>query len=851
MHPTILFHASWNLGGAKLAVLPVGLKEVERSTEVRVHFVSVQEERGPRLGLLAGGRIRDADTWRCCGICYRTAEWSLMRKKWDSRGLWLRLRRISDGIQLWVGSAHLTQGATKEQHASESHSFMQKLPASSLPVCFGVDANTPFAWGLTGDGMIPTGKEAKGEGLLALLRERGAHLTAPPGEQIHWPTCRPRRQDVRGRHIDVVGGIRATTRGVGIVEGSYAWVGSDHDAVVQQVEVRVPTGNYGKRPNTRPKQVVGEVCVPEVVNQDALVNMARECTKPYSGMAYKDDETVKQYFRVARRTRRPEDWKQALRARAQARTARREEHIRQATEGNWRAYKEVAKRGGKGWEDHFATEMVEKGEDPHAAVHEHFQTLYSGPALCEFPFVDVPVSADFTVEEMRHAICCGKNGKSTGKDGVPHELLVALAKEEGGETKLLAWYNRLLHNEEPIPESWATAVMVILPKCAQPHGPKQLRPICLGDAASKVFSRLLLGRTRPSLRYHGQFQCMGEGRQTVDYIWVIARLMSLDAEWRYGLYFVKLDIAKAFDLVDRNKMLMRLAGKMGPCEELRCWWHLFKQTDARLDTVWGSSTVSMLRGIRQGAVESPLLFAAVMDWVATDTACKHQWAPQDDVYKGLEFAEAAFVDDCLLWNGSKRVLEQRILQFTDELQEWGLKVNPDKSQAYASPFVSEKHPGVLKVRDKLVPFDVRLDVMNIPFHVGINAKDALKVVFAKVKNKFWSQKHLFRAKTPLKGRMRLIQKVLGGSALWCVSAFFPDKGALQAINQLQLQLIMWAMRLSRSTLEAWVEFRAQAQGKIFPQADGGRENAEQGCGRAVERGGAGQEGVGCESPMLA
>ena len=195
---------------------------------------------------------------------------------------------------------------------------------------------------------------------------------------------------------------------------------------------------------------------------------------------------------------------------------------------------------------------------------------------------------------------------------------------------------------------------------------KQLRPICLGAAANKVFARMLLERTKPSLKYSGPSQNLGKGRQTVDYIWVISRLMPLDQEWKCGLYFLKLDVEQAFDSLHRGKFLSRLGSKMGCCEELRCWWDLLKHTEAELFTAWGQSIIPTTSGIRQGSVESPQVFATDMDWIMADTQGKWNRDSTKDFFEGLQFAEAAFMDDCLLQNGNKRVLEGRVCQLIDE-----------------------------------------------------------------------------------------------------------------------------------------------------------------------------------------
>ena len=51
----------------------------------------------------------------------------------------------------------------------------------------------------------------------------------------------------------------------------------------------------------------------------------------------------------------------------------------------------------------------------------------------------------------------------------------------------------------------------------------------------------------------------------------------------------------------------------------------------------------MRSGIRQGAVESPHMFAAAIDWVLHDTALRTDVIPVKHDYEGLGVTEAAFV----------------------------------------------------------------------------------------------------------------------------------------------------------------------------------------------------------------
>ena len=322
----------------------------------------------------------------------------------------------------------------------------------------------------------------------------------------------------------------------------------------------------------------------------------------------------------------------------------------------------------------------------------HLQSIYNGPEVPAFPEGPTDRSEDFTVEELRAALHKGHLRKSVGIDMVPHELLVAIGKSEEGANLLVQWFNRLLHREETFPESWGKVFMILIPKIPQPKTPKHLRPICLAAAADKLYSRMLLERTRHALRYSGPAQTMGEGRQTTDYLWAVNRMMALEQEWRKGIWFIKLVLEKAFDRLDRSRFLQRLEAKLGRTEILHSWWSMLQNTKAELVTAWGRSEVGMRSGIRQGAVESPQMFSTAIDWVLEEVAREMGWDPARDVYEGLGVAEVAFVDDMLLWNGTKQGLGQRVEELRVGLQGWGLLLNIQKCQIYVSPYSIEKGP---------------------------------------------------------------------------------------------------------------------------------------------------------------
>ena len=84
--------------------------------------------------------------------------------------------------------------------------------------------------------------------------------------------------------------------------------------------------------------------------------------------------------------------------------------------------------------------------DPPDCLHQHYSGIFSGAS--ELPAFPAPApSADFTEDEMLHAVSLRKTGKSVGGDGISLELIRALVEIPEGKSQLLAWFNGLLHLE--------------------------------------------------------------------------------------------------------------------------------------------------------------------------------------------------------------------------------------------------------------------------------------------------------------------------------------------------------------------------------------------------------------------
>ena len=109
-----------------------------------------------------------------------------------------------------------------------------------------------------------------------------------------------------------------------------------------------------------------------------------------------------------------------------------------------------------------------------------------------------------------------RTGKSTWPDGLTYELLQVAT---GSELRphVVDFLNDVLTGVRSLPSTWLTSQVVLLPKLRCPTQPKDLRPIVLSSAMSKVFTRLLLQRPRRRFAPFVRGQIIGEpGAQTLD-----------------------------------------------------------------------------------------------------------------------------------------------------------------------------------------------------------------------------------------------------------------------------------------------------------------------------------------------
>ena len=690
-----------------------------------------------------------------------------------------------------------------QQHEGEVQDHFGGLPRDAERVVYQGDINTGFTWTRDRDDITAVPREGKGTTFHQVVAEKGLEMGVPSEEQLQTPTSRPRQEGKQGQCIDVMCYRGLRLRQWHIHTDSYMKLGTDHELC--HAECVVAEKQRYPRHESAPRQWVGGVAQIDYLDQSKVEELAQQCTKPAPGKGYRDPKEVRQAFKQAKISGTPQAWKQALKQRKEARRKWEQARLLRASQGDWGHFKALKPKRQQGWDVGFAEAQV---GDPHQAVHDHLTEVYGGREDAEMPEKWVGDVRGFTVEELRLAVSQLSKGKSVGVDKTSTELVLGLVEVPGGEQHLLEWYNRILATQE-IPSQWNRPLLAMLPKIAAPKRAKELRPIAMGSSVSKLFSKLLINRCLHLLTPSTAMQCSGPGRQTCDYLFSVIRLFELCREWGVPLAVFKLDFEKAFDKLDRGKLLQRLEEKLGPGAEMNCWRGLLRGTVGVLQTPWGCTDIHMRTGIKQGAVESPTFFAWIAELIMEETAVKYSWREGSHIFQDFPVEEMLYMDDGMLWNSSLTNLQTRVEQLSVEFASYGLQLNLQKCQLYASTSVAA--PRHIRVHGEQIAAVETLEVMGLTLKIGMSVYELASPLASRARAKFWELKHIFRAQGgSMKQRAQVMQRVVGGAALWCICCIPPDAATMTMLNSVQLQLMVWLLRFAKRRDEDWETYRARA-----------------------------------------
>ena len=194
-----------------------------------------------------------------------------------------------------------------------------------------------------------------------------------------------------------------------------------------------------------------------------------------------------------------------------------------------------------------------------------------------------------------------KNGRATGPDEIPNELLRYAG--QAYYSAYAAMINKSFETNTYI-DSIGQATLTPLQKPGKPKGLlKSLRPLTLSNGARKVLSLVTLFRIGHKIdRYTGPWQAAYKhGRSCNDLVWCQRMLVSVVQNRHWEFNKMGIDMSSAFDTISRQTVLNLLVDAGCTEDEVRLVRLLLSNTKLHVRVGKSKSTVFIsLSGAFQG-----------------------------------------------------------------------------------------------------------------------------------------------------------------------------------------------------------------------------------------------------------
>nr|CAH7761708.1 unnamed protein product [Callosobruchus chinensis] len=318
------------------------------------------------------------------------------------------------------------------------------------------------------------------------------------------------------------------------------------------------------------------------------------------------------------------------------------------------------------WKEYFHELLCT--EDPEKPVKQQIGNIDSDPETIE-------------MYELLEAIQKIKVGKAAGHDNIKPEIIKALGPK--GRTMLLSLYLKVWESGV-VPKDWEVGVIIPIFKKGDPKDCGNYRGITLLSTVVKTFERILERKLYSKVEHELLDSQSGfrKGFSTQDHTFTIKQIISKTLEQNKEAYIAYLDLEKAFDRVERNKVWEILTRRKVGGKLIRAIQGLY-QVNRNYVRVNGIETEEFTteQGLRQGSVLSPILFIIVLDEAMKET---RQTTRRLQVgYRNLlpvEISECSFADDLAIFANTESDLQRNLNIWNNILKQFNMKVNVDKSK---------------------------------------------------------------------------------------------------------------------------------------------------------------------------
>ena len=260
-----------------------------------------------------------------------------------------------------------------------------------------------------------------------------------------------------------------------------------------------------------------------------------------------------------------------------------------------------------------------------------------------------------------------------------------ISNTEGGPA-LICWLKRFFNamvTLEYIPPSLCHGLIIPVykGKACDPFSPNSYCGITLTSVIAKIFETILLRRMLPIL-HESNFPHISQtaylsGQSCADALFVTNETLHSFMRNRDSPYLCLYDLEKTFDSIEYVHLLKHLfqLGVNGKTWRLVKFWYLHSSASVRSKGLV-SDPFQVHRGVKQGSVLSPILFAIVMDDLLKD----FNNDPSCLSIRGLHVGSAAHADDIRICNISHESIQAQASAIYNFTTKSSLSLNSSKTE---------------------------------------------------------------------------------------------------------------------------------------------------------------------------
>jgi exonuclease III len=289
-----------------------------------------------------------------------------------------------------------------------------------------------------------------------------------------------------------------------------------------------------------------------------------------------------------------------------------------------------------------------------------------------------------TVEIMEWGFKSLRNGRAKGPDGIEGELL-KYGPLQLAETMAIIC-NRIFETNQTVNE-FTEGILIPLNKPGKKKKVENTRPITLLNTCRKALSNVVLHRIRSRVESYLSPAQSGfrQYRSTADIIWTYRWLELISDRFTKHIKIYGMDMSKAFDSIDREKLMEILSDVLHDEEhgddEIRIIRFLLANTTLKTK-IQGNISEDSFRttlGTPQGDALSPILFTIYLEAAMKKFRATTGLIPQFDKHEELYF-ETMYADDVDLIAREESDIETVKLTIENIMKEYNLKINVEKAE---------------------------------------------------------------------------------------------------------------------------------------------------------------------------